>query len=101
MIDSSLLDEIQQKLDQMIELAEEENVERPRHSEITLFEDGDYQIDLVHGEPQDKIVDGFEILIKHRLRYRKFRDKLTYQKIRQTEPPAEEIIREESSIKIS
>jgi hypothetical protein len=94
------LESAQEKLDEMLEVAPEYGIDHPRHSEITVFDDGDFQVEVKKGRPQGEISEsGAELLEIEKLVYQEENgDGVLYRKLRQDEPPASSVILEEKEV---
>ncbi|MFB6116818.1 MAG: hypothetical protein ABEK10_04890 [Candidatus Nanosalina sp.] len=89
-----------EKLEEMLEVAPEYGIDHPRHSEITVFDDGDFRVEVRKGRPQGEITEsGTEVLDIQKLIYQEDSDEgVLYRKLRQDEPPASKQILEEKEI---
>lgn len=72
-------------------------IENPRHIEVTGFDDGDFRLEVKHGNPTGELTDeGFEILEIQKVVYKKSEGVLKYVETRQTERnPSNLIVTEE------
>lgn len=92
-----LLEEVQNQVERMLEIAEDYGVREPLHTEITLYDDDDFYIEIKHSKPLDESSDkGFEKVEQYTLHFQKSEGTYYFRKILREEPnPTREIVEEE------
>jgi hypothetical protein len=96
----STLESARVKLTEMLAAAPEYGIDHPRHSEVTVFDDGDFRVEVRKGKPQGEISDsGAELLEIEKLVYQEESGEgVLYRKLKQDEPPASSVILEEKEV---